>query len=357
MSKQENLEDPTIKLNQTIKELQTKLIVLKKALLEERDKSSNFEKQVEELKVQLYEKDCLIQNYKTEINTLNESISKSNPKEYYKKMFGDENEINIDNLKEENNKLNNELKDYQEQNGILKEKLESLTLDIDNIKQESKIKIENLEKEFEKEKKNFEQEKERLTIIEGLSKNFDNQKIFYENKISELNNQVSKLQNINNQLKTKNSNYSNTIMELQKQKKEIENENCNLSKKLEETININEDYIFIGSIYNKDENENDRKKIMLFFGKFQDKIEITFENGSMDFPIQKIPSIYKIKDKKEFICLTLMDNNDQEKKFICQFSERECNFIIKFYDNMKKKYNENNEQVTMMTYNIDNFTF
>ncbi len=350
-------EDPTIKLNQTIKELQQKLIVLKNAFLEERNKTSNFEKQIEDLKVQLYEKDCLIQNYKTEINTLNETINKLNPKEYYKTIFGDENEINIEQLKEEKTKLSKELKDYQEQNTNLKEKLELLTLDIDTIKQESKSKIENLEKEFEKEKKNFEQEKERFKIIEGLSKDFDNQKIFYENKISELNNQVSKLQNVNNQLKTKNGNFSNTIMELEKQKKEIEKDNLDLRKKLDQTIDINEDYLFIGSIYNKDEEEKDRKKIMMFFGKYQDKIELTFENGSMDFPIQKIPSMYKIKDKEEFISLTLIDNNDKEKKIICQFSERECNFIIEFYNKMKKNFNENKEKVTMMTYNIDNFSF
>ena len=357
MSEQENIEDPTIKLNQTIKELQQKLIVLKNAFLEERNKTSNFEKQVEDLKVQLYEKDCLIQNYKTEINSLNEKISKSNPKEYYKNIFGDENEINIDNLKEEKNKLSKELKDYQEQNRTLKEKIELLTLDIDTIKQESKSKIENLEKEFEKEKKNFEQEKERFKIIEGLSKDFDNQKIFYENKISELNNYVSKLQNVNNQLKTKNGNFSNKIMELEKQKKEIEKDNLELRKQLEQTIDINEDYLFIGSIYNKDEDEKDRKKIMIYFGKYQDKIELTFENGSMDFPIQKIPSIYKIKDKEGFICLKLIDNNDNEKKFICQFNERECNFIVEFYNKMKKNFNDNKEQVTMMSYNIDNFTF
>ena len=350
-------EDPTIKLNQTIKELQQKLIVLKNAFLEERNKTSNFEKQIEDLKVQLYEKDCLIQNYKTEINTLNETINKLNPKEYYKTIFGDENEINIEQLKEEKTKLSKELKDYQEQNTNLKEKLELLTLDIDTIKQESKSKIENLEKEFEKEKKNFEQEKERFKIIEGLSKDFDSQKIFYANKISELNNQVSKLQNVNNQLKTKNGNFSNTIMELEKQKKEIEKDNLDLRKKLDQTIDINEDYLFIGSIYNKDEEEKDRKKIMMFFGKYQDKIELTFENGSMDFPIQKIPSMYKIKDKEEFISLTLIDNNEKEKKIICQFSERECNFIIEFYNKMKKNFNENKEQVTMMTYNIDNFSF
>ena len=367
-----NEDDNTInKLNAMNKDLQNKLIVLKNALLEERKKTSNLDNQIKELNEQIYEKDSIILNYKTENKTLNDTLSKYNPKEYFKKMLGEDSEEmknesdnqKSENLKLENDKLNQELKDFQEQNLILKEKLELLTTEIDNIKKQSNLEIEKLKKELQTEKKNLEQEKERYNIIEGLSQQFNSEKTLYENKISslkisneELNGKINNLENINNELKKKNEIYGNTMSELKKQIENMGNENLVLKKKLEEPEEIKEDYMFIGSIYDNDETRND-KKIMIYFGKFIDKIELTFENGSFDFPIQKIITMKKINNKEGYILLKLFDNKDEEKKFICQFSEKECEYILKFYNNMKKSFEDNKEQVRLMNYNLDSFSF
>ena len=367
-----NEDDNTInKLNAMNKDLQNKLIVLKNALLEERKKTSNLDNQIKELNEQIYEKDSIILNYKTENKTLNDTLSKYNPKEYFKKMLGEDSEEmknesdnqKSENLKLENDKLNQELKDFQEQNLILKEKLELLTTEIDNIKKQSNLEIEKLKKELQTEKKNLEQEKERYNIIEGLSQQFNSEKTLYENKISslkisneELNGKINNLENINNELKKKNEIYGNTMSELKKQIENMGNENLVLKKKLEEPEEIKEDYMFIGSIYDNDETRND-KKIMIYFGKFVDKIELTFENGSFDFPIQKIITMKKINNKEGYILLKLFDNKDEEKKFICQFSEKECEYILKFYNNMKKSFEDNKEQVRLNNYNLDSFSF
>ena len=62
-----NFENENIKLNNIIKDLQTKLIILKNALLEERKKSNHFENKIKDLNEQIYEKDGIILNYKTKI--------------------------------------------------------------------------------------------------------------------------------------------------------------------------------------------------------------------------------------------------------------------------------------------------
>ena len=162
-----NFENENKKLNNIIKDLQTKLIILKNALLEERKKSNHFENKIKDLNEQIYEKDGIILNYKTENKTLEETISKSNLKEYYKKFIENElnnnNDIDINNninknnnpeiLKEENRLLNKELTKYQKENKILKGKFELITNNIENIKKESNSTIEKLKKELDEIKK------------------------------------------------------------------------------------------------------------------------------------------------------------------------------------------------------------
>jgi len=380
MLNDDDFENENKKLNNIIKDLQGKLIILKNALLEERKKSNRFENKIKDLNEQIYEKDGIILNYKTENKTLDETISKSNLKEYYKKFLEDElndnddsdididfyNQLNQNNnpevLKEENRILNKKLTKYQKENQILKGKFELITNNIENIKKESNSTIEKLKKELDEIKKNNKEEKERYEILEGLSKEFNSGKTLYEDKILELQKsnqklkeQKDNLQNVNNELILLNKVYSISMTELKNKIEEMGNENLKIKKKIDESIEININYLFIGSIFHNDKEIN-RKQIMIFFGKFQDKIELTFENGVFDIPIQKVISIKKVKDREGYLSIRIYIE-EKEKKIICQFTERESKFIIQFYYNMKKKYEENKEQVRLMSYNFDNFSF
>ena len=380
MSNNDNFENENNKLNNIIKDLQGKLVILKNALLEERKKSSRLENKIKDLNEQIYEKDGIILNYKTENKTLDETISKSNLKEYYKKFLEDElndnddsdididfyNQLNQNNnpevLKEENRILNKKLTKYQKENQILKGKFELITNDIEKIKKESNLTIEKLKKELEEIKRKNKEEKERYEIIEGLSKEFNSGKKLYEDKILELQKsnkklkeQKDNLQNVNNELILLNKVYSITMTELKNKIEEMGNENLKIKKKIDESIEININYLFIGSIFHNDKEIN-RKQIMIFFGKFQDKIELTFENGIFDIPIQKVISIKKVKDREGYLSIRIYQE-EKEKKIICQFKERESEFILQFYHNMKKNFEDNKEQVRLMNYNFDNFSF
>ena len=380
MSNNDNFENENNKLNNIIKDLQGKLVILKNALLEERKKSSRLENKIKDLNEQIYEKDGIILNYKTENKTLDETISKSNLKEYYKKFLEDElndnddsdididfyNQLNQNNnpevLKEENRILNKKLTKYQKENQLLKGKFELITNDVENIKKESNLTIEKLKKELEEIKRKNKEEKERYEILEGLSKEFNSGKTLYEDKILELQKsnqklkeQKDNLQNVNNELILLNKVYSITMTELKNKIEEMGNENLRIKKKIDESIEININYLFIGSIFHNDKEIN-RKQIMIFFGKFQDKIELTFENGVFDIPIQKVISIKKVKDREGYLSIRI-NQEEKEKKIICQFKERESEFILQFYHNMKKNFEDNKELVRLMNYNFDNFSF
>ena len=380
MSNNDNFENENNKLNNIIKDLQGKLVILKNALLEERKKSSRLENKIKDLNEQIYEKDGIILNYKTENKTLDETISKSNLKEYYKKFLEDElndnddsdididfyNQLNQNNnpevLKEENRILNKKLTKYQKENQLLKGKFELITNDVENIKKESNLTIEKLKKELEEIKRKNKEEKERYEILEGLSKEFNSGKTLYEDKILELQKsnqklkeQKDNLQNVNNELILLNKVYSITMTQLKNKIEEMGNENLRIKKKIDESIEININYLFIGSIFHNDKEIN-RKQIMIFFGKFQDKIELTFENGVFDIPIQKVISIKKVKDREGYLSIRIYQE-EKEKKIICQFKERESEFILQFYHNMKKNFEDNKEQVRLMNYNFDNFSF
>lgn len=145
------------------------------------------------------------------------------------------------------------------------------------------------------------------------------------------------------------------MSELKNQIEKMGIENLNLRKKLEEPEEIKEDYYFIGSLFDNKDNKNNGKQIGIFFGKYPDKIELNFENATIDFPIQKVIDLKKIKDKEGYILLELYDKNEEEKQFLCQFSEKESEYILKFYNNMKKTFEESKEQVTLINYNLDSF--
>ena len=145
------------------------------------------------------------------------------------------------------------------------------------------------------------------------------------------------------------------MTELKNKIEEMGNENLRIKKKIDESIEININYLFIGSIFHNDK-EIYRKQIMIFFGKFQDKIELTFENGVFDIPIQKVISIKKVKDREGYLSIRI-NQEEKEKKIICQFKERESEFILQFYHNMKKNFEDNKELVRLMNYNFDNFSF
>jgi len=104
-----------------IKELNNKISVLIKGVKEEREKSKNLAKEIEEYNLQKIIKDETISKLKSENESLNSILSNKDPKAYFENITKLNNDINFnpeeyDLMKKENVQLKEENKELVEQN-------------------------------------------------------------------------------------------------------------------------------------------------------------------------------------------------------------------------------------------------
>ena len=133
-------------------------------------------------------------------------------------------------------------------------------------------------------------------------------------------------------------------------------ENYLLNKKLDDKTILKQDYVFRGTYYFEGENQI-KKEIKLCFGKYENRIEVIFEGGiTKNIQIKNVTSIKKIQNKNGYIIISFFERNEKIR-LICQFTERECEYIIKFFNQLKGDLIENKEKVMMMALNIDNYTY
>ena len=348
------------KSQETINELNKKLLVLKNALLEERKKTNKLEDEVKNLNDKILEKDELIFNYKNENENLNNEINKIN---LNKENENDSNNFDKDTLEKENKKLKNELSVCKDQNDVFKLKIELLTNEIENIKKESINEIEKLKKNLEKEKKTKEENHDKYNELDDFSKKLNLKKKDYENNFSQLlktnkdlEERINILTNNNKEITIQNKIFEISISQLKNQIESMGDENYILNKELDDKKNINKDYIFKGTFY-IDEKKKNKKQIKLCFGKYENRIEIMFEGEiTRNIQIKNVTSIKKIEGKKGYIIISYFEGKEKIKLF-CQFTERECEYIIKFFKEIKGNLIENKQKVMMMSLNIDNFAF
>ena len=353
-----NSENSSEKLKETINELNKKLLILKNALLEERKKTNKLEEEVNNLNNKISEKDEIILNYKNENESLNNKINKLNQNEE-----NSENEINKETLQKENQQLQNDLTIFKDQNGVYKLKLELLTSEIETIKKESNNEIEKLKKDLENEKTLNKLNIEKQNGIENMSKIVDSKKTEYENKFTELiktnndlENKIKTLIKDNNEITLQNKVFIDSIAELKNKIEIMGDENYSLNKKLEDKTILTKDFIFRGTYYIDGDSET-RKQIKLCFGKYENRIEMIFEGEiHKNIQIKNVTSIKKIQNKKGYIIISFFESNEKIR-LICQFTERECEYIIKFFKEIKGNLIENKQKVMMMSLNIDNFAF
>ena len=352
-----NSENSSEKLQETINELNKKLLILKNALLEERKKTNRLEEEVNNLNNKISEKDEIILNYKNENESLNNKINKLNQEE------NSENEISTETLQKENQQLQNDLTIFKDQNGVYKLKLELLTSEIETIKKESNNEIEKLKKDLEDEKTLKTINIEKQNGIENMSKIVDSKKTEYEKKFTELiktnndlENKIKTLIKDNNEITLQNKVFVDSIEELKNKIEKMGDENYLLNKKLDDKTIIKKDYIFRGTYYIDGENKI-KKEIKLCFGKYENRIEMVFEGDiKKNIQIKNVTSIRKIQNKNGYIIISFFEKNEKIR-LICQFTERECEYIIKFFNELKGDFIENKEKVMMMALNSDNYTY
>ena len=332
---------------QKIKELNYKISVLIKGIKEEKEKTKSLSKEIELLKYDQISKDEQISKLKSENESLNLFLSNNDPKTYFENIT----KINTNNINfnpEEYNLMKEENIKFKKENNILIEDNSML-----------KTKIEQLSEEFKLKEKNFTDE------INKLKK----EKIALSNDLNEKQNRIEQLNNMCNDIKLQNNNKEGDIIKYQENEiknKKIEENLVDKIKNLEilnkkqsnEIIKLNniidnsqldiDKYIFKGFVLEDDFNEKElfNKTVQLKFSSKDNFIKLKIDNINTNIDAQKIKFNFYKNDKERV--MIFYENNEEINKgeksaLLCQFHEKENDYIYKFKKRMMDKYEENKE--------------
>ena len=369
-----------------IKELNSKINVLIKGIKEEREKTKKLTNDIEVLNLDKIVKEETISKLKNENESLNSILSKDDPKSYFENITKLNTDINFNpeeynSMKKENVQLKEECKKLMQQNSELIIKIEKITEEKQLMENKFNEEIYKLKKERIDLSNDICEKQKRIEILNNLYKEIEEQK---NNKENEIINYKKNSENLENQIKIlKNMNDQNLI-KINK-----------LNQEIEERIKIKIDnYIFKGKIIEDNFNQEElyNKKIEIKFSSTDINIQLNFDDKNLEIDVKNIKFNFDDKEKDKVIILYEIDeeieedkeknkeenkitnrednninnenniinnNKNKEKKtkkgegkkkkklikvtnaMLCQFSERECEYIYKFKKEMIEKYKEN----------------
>ena len=343
--------------------------LLKKGLLDERKKTSELETEIAKLKEDNVIKQENIDKLKEELNQYRNSSKGKQIGRFFTNLFDEQKdeksendeikELEIEKLKRDiitlteeikiiKNEKENLEKSFNETKKNLEEKNENLMKEIENNKKEFNIQIQKLENEINVKNKNIYENNERNRILTEYVKNFDVQKLELEKIINKLKNENDNFIKEINNLKTLNEKLLNDNSKLINEKKDYTNIKINDKKLIEQlNVEINQykiliqeltpiplNYTFNGFILY---DNNIKKKIKLNFGKIENKLYWVVE-GEKEYYLfnNEILSMQINKNDKSMINILLKVNKNKEL-YNCKFTEKEIEYIYRFYLDFKNK--------------------
>ena len=326
---------------QKIKELNNKISVLIKGIKEEREKSKALTKELELLKYDKILKEEQISKLKSENESLNLYLSKNDPKLYFENITKiNTNNINFNpeeynSMKEENVKLKKENTTLIEHNSVLKTKIEKLD-------GEYQLKEKNLIEELnslKKERISFANEliekQNKIELLNKLCKDIEIQKNNKEGDIIKYQENEIKNKKIEENLEEKIKNLEILNDEQNKQIIKLKNIVDN------STLDIDK-YIFKGFITKDDFNEKElfNKEIQLKFNSKDTFIKLYLEEKNMEIDAKKIKFTFYKSDKKK-VMIFYEDEKGEKNAMLCEFTEKECDYLFKFKKVIMDNYDEN----------------
>ena len=366
------MSDKNINQIQETEVLKKKIGLLIKGLKEEKLKTTKLKEENELLKYDLEEKKTLLKKTKEEYQEFVQS--KISPEKLTSYLNSLENNENIEipdkekfNLKKENEQLNNRIKLIEEENKNFNEKIKSL-----EKKYESQIlsyneEITSLKNKLLSYKDSINESQEKSS---NLLNNIKYEKLINNDKdakIVKLQKENENLLTENNTLKKQNDYFMKIIENLKNQIEDKGKEFFYLEKEYDENKEIKMDNHTFKGYINKmskwlttDLNKINRN-ISIFFGKKPLKVSMSINNYNFDVDIDdilKMDYYHENKKKIKFIidgqgkedikkAMNFNKKRDLEDEntdaiFVGSFTEKECKYLKKFFQEMKKKYEQEN---------------
>ena len=352
--------------------LKKKIGLLIKGLKEEKLITTKLKEENELLKYDLEEKKLLLKKTKEEYQEFAQSkISPEKLTLYLNSLENNEILESPDkekfNLKKENEQLNNKVKILEEENKTFSEKIKSMEEKYEKQIKEYNDEITSLKNKLSSYKDSIHESQEKSS---NLINNIKYEKLISNDKdakIEKLQKENGDLITSNNLLKNQNEYLMKIIENLKNQIEDKGKEFFYLEKEYDENKEIKMDNHTFKGYINKmskwlvtDLNKLNRN-ISIFFGNKPLKISFTINNHNFDVDIDdilKMDYYHENKKKikfiidgqgKEDIKKAVNLNNKRENKdentdaiFVGSFTEKECKYIKKFYQEMKNKYEQEN---------------
>ena len=352
--------------------LKKKIGLLIKGLKEEKLITTKLKEENELLKYDLEEKKLLLKKTKEEYQEFAQSkISPEKLTLYLNSLENNEILESPDkekfNLKKENEQLNNKVKILEEENKTFSEKIKSMEEKYEKQIKEYNDEITSLKNKLSSYKDSIHESQEKSS---NLINNIKYEKLISNDKdakIEKLQKENGDLISSNNLLKNQNEYLMKIIENLKNQIEDKGKEFFYLEKEYDENKEIKMDNHTFKGYINKmskwlvtDLNKLNRN-ISIFFGNKPLKISFTINNHNFDVDIDdilKMDYYHENKKKikfiidgqgKEDIKKAVDLNNKRENKdentdaiFVGSFTEKECKYIKKFYQEMKNKYEQEN---------------
>ena len=360
----------------------SQLAVLRNVIIDERKKREDlekknlkleeernlFQKENENLKEGNIMKSELIEKLKIELKNYRDKSSKKQIKNFFTNLFEDEinpeekqeqeiKEDEINYLKKQIEDLKNNITLLEEEKKIINNNLKEQITEYNKLKIEYEKKILEIEKKYENKILTLEKEiKEKNNILKPILekneffsnyiKNYDLEKINFENEISRIKirlNEITEEKNnkekIINEITKDQNNLLNELNELKKEKEDLKMEIEQYKLLIQELTPLNINHDFEGYILPKYEDEK-RRRIQINFNKVQKGIYIKVDNKEVVFTkndIQDFIIDYKFNDR-----IIIVFNSKENDEILCQFSNKEVKFLKQFFDEFKNKNTEKN---------------
>ena len=361
-------------------DLLVKLSILRTALLDERKKSENFQNELNKLKEEnlsiiksndnLKEENILkkeqIEKLKSELSKYKNKNGQKNLKSFFNQFFEENEEKQEDDetietinlLKEKislienektfiNGKLNELMNDFNKSKESYEIKIKDLeknyNIKLNQYEKEIREKEERFNKEIEEKNKIINENIENTNYLTNYIKTFDSQKIEYENRISKIKLDIEMyIQNLNKkneEIQVLFNEQEHLLQEIEDYKKEI------LELKVEITHNkvliselkpIESNHLFSGFLI-PDEDNGHLKLVELSFGTGKNKFYFKIEKEKeLLLSNKEVIDIIEDSERKNRVKIILKINKEK-KSFICDFTEKEIQSMLKFYYEFKKK--------------------
>lgn len=340
-----------------------KLNILKKGILEERQKNAELLKENSYLKEDLQTQNEIVNKLQEEIVQLREKTGQKQIKKFFNTFFEGEEEDEeqhnkmkedlINSLKREIDELKEQIISMQKEKHFINTKLNEQIKQYEDLKQESKNQIEKVHQHYQEKEQNNVDDSTRINLMSEIIKKLQKEKIEHEKTIEiyENNKQNRKIE-VEILFKEQNQ-LIDEIEELKKEIHDLKEENSYLHTKIEELTPITKKTIFKG-IRLLTKKPRKTLEIELTFGKIENALVITEAENQKGTVIDM--KYILLMDKAEENKLEIKTKTcNHEEQYLIEINSKYIDYILEFYKELSQN-NKKGEDDTLNNYLIHYFT-